>query len=116
MSTAGSITSERGTLADSVLSRGISRYQYFHGKLHSRLLIVLGTYFAMCLVALGGGLVLLHGEALTLHGSVVAIGVSHSTWTPRSAQRTVRMWCPSGGTTMTATSGCSRSSISTTSV
>src|SRR5436305_5796379 len=32
VSTAGSITSERGTLADSVLSRGISRYQYFLGK------------------------------------------------------------------------------------
>src|SRR5207248_7533850 len=27
--TVGSISSERGTLADSVLSRGISRYQYF---------------------------------------------------------------------------------------
>src|SRR5262245_29814665 len=26
--TVGSVTSERGTLADSVLSRGISRYQY----------------------------------------------------------------------------------------
>src|SRR4051794_7266032 len=29
--TAGSISSELGTLADSVLSRGISRYQYFLG-------------------------------------------------------------------------------------
>jgi hypothetical protein len=72
--TAGAICSERGTMADSVLSRGISRYQYFLGKLHARLLLVLGTYIAMCLVALAGGLMLLHGEALTLHGSVVAIG------------------------------------------
>src|SRR5436309_5546857 len=46
--TAGAICSERGTMADSVLSRGISRYQYFLGKLHARLLLVLGTYFLMC--------------------------------------------------------------------
>src|SRR5947199_3628768 len=31
--TAGAICAERGTMADSVLSRGISRYQYFLGKL-----------------------------------------------------------------------------------
>jgi ABC-2 type transport system permease protein len=72
--TAGAICSERGTMADSVLSRGISRYQYFLGKLHARLLLVLGTYVVMCLVALAGGLVLLHGETLTLGGSLVAIG------------------------------------------
>jgi hypothetical protein len=71
--TAGAICSERGTMADSVLSRGISRYQYFLGKLHSRLLLVLTTYLAMCLVAMLGGLFLLHGEALTLGGSIVAI-------------------------------------------
>src|SRR5438876_6023112 len=33
--TAGSISAERGTMADSVLSRGISRYQYFLGKWHA---------------------------------------------------------------------------------
>src|SRR5262249_22413659 len=32
----GSISAERGTLADSVLSRGISRYQYFLAKFHAR--------------------------------------------------------------------------------
>ena len=37
--TAGAICAERGTMADSVLSRGISRYQYFLGKLHARLLL-----------------------------------------------------------------------------
>src|SRR5437867_4436384 len=42
--TAGSISAERGTMADSVLSRGISRYQYFMGKWHARLLAVLGTF------------------------------------------------------------------------
>ena len=72
--TAGAICSERGTMADSVLSRGISRYQYFLGKLHSRLSLVLGTFLVMCLIALVGGYFLLHSEALTLDGSVVAIG------------------------------------------
>ena len=71
--TAGAICAERGTMADAVLSRGISRYQYFLGKLHARLLLVLGTYLAMCVVALGGGFLLLHSDALTLHGSLVAI-------------------------------------------
>jgi hypothetical protein len=42
-----SISSERGTLADSVLSRGISRYQYFVAKWHSRTLVVVLTFAAM---------------------------------------------------------------------
>src|SRR5262245_27874866 len=50
--TAGSISAERGTMADSVLSRGISRYQYFLGKWHARLMTVLGTFLAMGLVVL----------------------------------------------------------------
>src|SRR5262249_5677869 len=45
--TAGTISSERGTLADSVLSRGISRHQYFLGKWHARLVTVLGTFLVM---------------------------------------------------------------------
>ena len=50
--TGGSISSERGILADSVLSRGISRYQYFLGKLHARLTTVAGTFAIMSAVAL----------------------------------------------------------------
>src|SRR4051812_24891356 len=50
--TAGCISSERGTMADSVLSRGISRYQYFLGKWHARLATVLVTYWAIGGVAL----------------------------------------------------------------
>ena len=38
--TGGCISSERGTMADSVLSRGISRHQYFLGKWHARLAAV----------------------------------------------------------------------------
>jgi hypothetical protein len=60
-------------MADSVLSRGISRFQYFLGKWHARLFLVLTTYFAMCAVALLGGLFLLHSETMTLSGSLVAM-------------------------------------------
>ena len=70
--TAGCISSERGTLADSVLSRGISRYQYFLGKWHARLATVLGTYLVLCLLALAGSLVLVH-EDVTPDGGLVAL-------------------------------------------
>ena len=39
-------------MADSVVSRGISRYQYFLGKWHSRLVVVLGTFFVIAVLAL----------------------------------------------------------------
>jgi ABC-2 type transport system permease protein len=64
--TAGSITSERGTLADSVLSRGISRYQYFLGKWHARLAALLGTFFCFGVIVLVGSFFLLHDENLSL--------------------------------------------------
>jgi len=70
--TAGSISSERGTMADSVLSRGISRYQYFIGKWHARLVTVLGTFLALGLVTLISALFLLH-EDLSWDGSLVAL-------------------------------------------
>jgi hypothetical protein len=72
MLTAGSISSERGTLADSVLSRGISRYQYFLGKWHARLAAILGTYLTMGLLALLGAAILLD-EDLSWKGSLVAL-------------------------------------------
>jgi ABC-type transport system involved in multi-copper enzyme maturation permease subunit len=71
--TAGSISAERGTMADSVLSRGISRYQYFLGKWHSRLASVLGTFFLLASLVLVGSFGLLHDENLSLVGSVVAL-------------------------------------------
>src|SRR5579885_2823831 len=58
--TAGSISSERGTMADSVLSRGISRHQYFLGKWHARLTTVLCTYFVLSGAALLCSHFLLH--------------------------------------------------------
>jgi ABC-2 type transport system permease protein len=71
--TAGTICGERGTMADSVLSRGISRNQYFLGKWHARLAIVLATFFIMALAALVASYFMLHSENLTLGGSLVAL-------------------------------------------
>lgn len=71
--TAGAICSERGTMADSVLSRGISRYQYFLGKWHSRLVVVLCTFFVIAVLALIGSFFMLHSESLDLVGCAVAL-------------------------------------------
>ncbi|HEY7330015.1 MAG TPA: ABC transporter permease [Gemmataceae bacterium] len=70
--TAGSITSERGTMADSVLSRGISRHQYFMGKWHARLTTVLGTFLLLGALILVSSWFLLE-EAVSWHGSLVAL-------------------------------------------
>jgi ABC-2 type transport system permease protein len=70
--TAGSISSERGTMADSVLSRGISRHQYFLGKWHARLTTVLGTFLTLGFLTLISALLLLH-EDLSWDGSLVAL-------------------------------------------
>jgi ABC-2 type transport system permease protein len=48
----GAIATERGSLADSVLCRGISRYQYFLAKLHSRLIAVLVTYLSLTIAVM----------------------------------------------------------------
>ena len=71
--TAGSISSERGTMADSVLCRGISRYQYFLGKWHARLAVVLGTFFVLAVLVLVSSFFLLHDDQLSLIGSLVAL-------------------------------------------
>jgi hypothetical protein len=70
--TVGSISSERGTLADSVLSRGISRYQYFMAKWHARLVGVVGTFLGMGVLMLIASHYLLH-ENLSLSGSLVCL-------------------------------------------
>jgi ABC-2 type transport system permease protein len=69
---AGSISAERGTMADSVLSRGISRHQYFLGKWHSRLVTVLATFWGLAGGVLLAGIFLLH-EDLSLPGSLMAL-------------------------------------------
>jgi ABC-2 type transport system permease protein len=67
-----SISSERGTLADSVLSRGISRYQYFLAKWHSRTLVVVSTFAVMASAMLGLFHFLLTDD-LTLNGCLAAV-------------------------------------------
>ncbi|MGL6096412.1 MAG: ABC transporter permease, partial [Fimbriiglobus sp.] len=47
-----SVSAERATVADAVLSRGISRHQYFLAKWHSRLAVVLGTFTVLALTVL----------------------------------------------------------------
>ncbi len=70
--TVSGIAAERATLADAVLSRGISRYQYFLAKWHSRTFAVLLTFFFIAFVVLLGSHLLL-SEDLTFTGSLVAV-------------------------------------------
>jgi len=70
--TVSGIASERATLADAVLSRGISRYQYFMAKWHARTIIVLLTFLLIAGVILLGSYFLL-SEDLTFTGSLAAI-------------------------------------------
>ena len=70
--TGGSISSERGTLADSVLSKGISRHQYFLGKWHARLVVVLSTFAVLGAILMVGCYFLLHDD-LDLAGGLVAL-------------------------------------------
>lgn len=71
--TAGCISSERGTMADSVLSRGISRRQYFLGKWHARLVSILGTFLFLGGLILTACYFLLRDEHLSLVGCLVAM-------------------------------------------
>jgi ABC-2 type transport system permease protein len=78
--TVGGVSAERGTLADSVLSRGISRYQYFLAKLHSRLFSVVVTFCVMT----GGVLLASHfmmQADVSWDGSLVALAVLASIMT-----------------------------------
>jgi ABC-2 type transport system permease protein len=70
--TVSSVSAERATLADSVLSRGISRYQYFLAKWHARTFVVVLTFVALALVVLLASHFLL-SEDLTFTGSIVAV-------------------------------------------
>jgi hypothetical protein len=72
MLTASAISADRGTLADSVLCRGISRYQYFMAKWHARLAAVLSTFLILGLILLISSWFLLH-EDLSICGSLVAL-------------------------------------------
>lgn len=72
--TVGGVSAERGTLSDSVLSRGISRYQYFLAKLHSRLFTVIVTFLVLTGGLLAASHFMVH-EDVTWDGSLVALAV-----------------------------------------
>ncbi len=69
----GAIATERGSLADSVLCRGISRYQYYLAKLHSRLISVLGTYLLMAITVMSIAAFVFPG-IMTMTGCAAALG------------------------------------------
>lgn len=73
--TASAICGERGTMADSVLSRGISRTQYFLGKFHSRLFVILGTFLVLALGAMTAAMLVLDSESLSIMGCFMALAV-----------------------------------------
>ena len=57
------VGSERGTVADSVLSRGISRHQYFLAKWHARLVVVAATFAALAAAVLAASYFLFRDDA-----------------------------------------------------
>lgn len=70
------VGAERGTVADSVLSRGISRHQYFLAKWHARLFVVLATFAALAAAVLVAGYFLFRADAdtdLTFAGGLAAV-------------------------------------------
>lgn len=70
------ISAEKGTVADSVLSRGISRHQYFLAKWHARLVVVTATFALLAAGMLLSGYFLFKadtGTDLTLAGGLAAI-------------------------------------------
>ena len=71
-----SVGSERGTVADSVLSRGISRHQYFLAKWHARLVVVAATFAVLAAAVLAAGYFLFRADAesdLSLTGGLAAV-------------------------------------------
>jgi ABC-2 type transport system permease protein len=71
-----SVSSERGTVADSVLSRGISRHQYFLAKWHARVVVVAATFAVLAAAVLTAGHFHFRADAgtvLSLAGGLAAV-------------------------------------------
>jgi len=66
------ISSESTTVADAVLSRGISRHQYFMAKWHARSVVILLTFAIISAIVLTGYHYLLDSD-ITFRGGVAAI-------------------------------------------
>lgn len=69
-----SVSGERSTVADAILSRGISRHQYFLAKLHSRLFVILVTFAVLALGVLSAHHFLFDPD-LTLSGGLAATAI-----------------------------------------
>lgn len=70
------VGAEKGSVADSVLSRGISRHQYFLAKWHARLVVVVATYAALAVGVLAASHFLFQSDAeadLTVAGGLAAV-------------------------------------------
>jgi putative exporter of polyketide antibiotics len=70
------IGAEKGTVADSVLSRGISRHQYFLAKWHARLAAVVSTFALLSVAILAASYFLFKSDAesdLSIVGGIMAI-------------------------------------------
>ena len=71
------ISGERGTVADSILSRGISRYQYFLAKWHSRTVVLLLTFGLLSALVLAAYHYLLEPD-VTFGGGFAAVLIAMS--------------------------------------
>ncbi len=69
------ISGERGSVADSILSRGISRRQYFVAKWHARTLVLLGVFVVLSAAVLTAYHYLLEPD-LTFVGCVAGVGMA----------------------------------------
>src|SRR6478609_9362567 len=70
------VGAEKGSVADSVLSRGISRHQYFLAKWHARLVVVVLTFAALGIAVLVASYFLFKSDAesdLTAAGGLTAV-------------------------------------------
>lgn len=74
------VGAERGTVADAVLSRGISRHQYFLAKLHARLVAVTATFAALAAAVLLAGHLLFRADGASdlsaAGGLAAAVGIA----------------------------------------
>jgi hypothetical protein len=70
------VGAERGTVADSVLSRGISRHQYFLAKWHARMVVVVATFAGLSTAVLIASYFLFKSDMdsdLSFVGGLVAV-------------------------------------------
>ena len=70
----GAIAGERETLADCVLSRGVSRWQYFLAKWHARLLAVVGSLAVLTGLVILAAMLILQSD-ITPTGCLLALGI-----------------------------------------